>query len=294
MDLVGADATDFNTTLKAAGLDWEPQEDKVGGMDSGIEVPRFKMLYRSDTRDPLGIVGKDYKASSPKEFLESQFEFAEFVKGKVTKAGFLPDRSRAFAFVKLEDIKVKPRAERQVGDICGAYIYSIDGWDGGTPRKSRLYVERLRCKNGMASKEIKSSLWVSHTSGMDALYEKRWKVFMNEIGKEVTDIRTKFQTLVEAPMSQEQMVEFAARLLPGEGTKVENRRAEIVGLFGAGGTGNDGTTRWGAYNAVTEFETHHRSFRTQTGSGRLETTNRLTGVLEYATMAPKALELLLN
>lgn len=293
MEMVGTPATDFKSTLKAAGLDWKPLEDKVAGLDTGVEMPKFKLLYRSDNQQPLGIVGKDYKATDPTEFLESQYEFADFVKGKVTRAGFLPDRSRAFSFVRLDDIQVKPKEQRQVGDVCGVYIYSIDGWDGGTPRKSRLYIERLKCKNGMRSKEIKSSLWVSHTQGMDVLYEKRWKIFLNEISTEVTSIRSQFQTLVEKKMTKDEMVAFAGQLLAGEGEKAEEKRGTLISLFSEG-TGTRGATRWDAYNAVTEMATHMSTRRVRESSGRSLESNRFLGVLEKDTLSPRALELLLN
>src|SRR5882672_12134265 len=162
----GVEATTFDKTLKAAGLNWEARSDKVAGMDTGIQVPRNKLLYRSDDSTPLGIVGIDYEPSNPQAFLKAQFNFAEFVKGEVSRVGFIKDRSRAFAFVELGDRLVIPRKERKVGDPLQAYIYSTDGWDGGTPHRARLFIERLRCANGMTSREIKASLWVSHTKNM--------------------------------------------------------------------------------------------------------------------------------
>ena len=108
----GIEATSFTQTLKTSNLDWEPLSDKVGGMDTGIQMPYKKLLYRSDTRTALGIVGADYAPSDPREFLKSQFEFAEFIKGKVVRAGFMSDRSRAFAFVEHEKIVI-PKADRK-------------------------------------------------------------------------------------------------------------------------------------------------------------------------------------
>ena len=293
MQTLGAEAKDYAQTLKAANLDWEPLHDTVSGTDTAIQMPRMKLLYRSDNKAPLGIVGEGYCPSQPRAFLQSQYEFAEFVKGSVTRAGFLEDRARAFCFTKLDDIKVKAKEDRKVGDICGVYIYSTDGWDGGTPQKSRLFVERLRCKNGMRSKELKSALWVPHTSGREALYEKRWKIFLNEVATVVTEIRTQFNTLAEMPMSKEQMLDFAMRLLPGDAGKVVGTRERIVNLFSEG-EGNRGTSRWDAYNAVTEYTTHGRTSRVQEGSGRAVESNRFLSVLEKDKLSPRALELLLQ
>lgn len=287
----GVEATTFDLTLKASSLDWQPKSDTVGGMDTGIQMPRKKLLYRSDTRQPLGIVGADYVASDPKEFLQAQFEFAEFIKGSVCRVGFIEDRSRVFSFVKLNDVIKLPRELRKVGDVCQAYIYSTDGWDGGTPRRSRLFVERLKCANGMTSREIKADLWVSHTSGMAANYSNRWKKFLGEVRETVETVREQFARLAAARMTEAEATEFLKKLLPGESKRTETTRNELLGLFKTG-EGNEGASRWDAYNAVTEYVTHHRTYReTETSSSAV---NRFLGVLETDTLSNRALSLLLN
>lgn len=288
LDTQGHAANGFESTLKAADLNWDVAEDKVGGMDTGIVMLRKKLLYRGDNQQALGIVGDDYSPSDPKEFLKSQYEFAEFIKGEVSRAGFIAERSRAFAFINIGEIKIK-RADAKVGDPLRAYIYSTDGWDGGTPRQSRLYIERLACKNGQTSRKLSAKLWVSHTKGREERYGERWKKFLGEIKSSVAAVTAEFKALAEARMTQEQMDEFLLKLIPGESTMSSNRRTNISALF-AGGTGNTGSTRWDAYNAVTEFVTHQRSYRGNDATP--VTVNRFLGVLETDTMASAALALL--
>jgi len=288
VELHGAPANGLESTLKAADLDWQPLEDKVGGMDTGIQMPRKKMLYRSDTREPLGIVGQDYCPSDPKAFLKTQYEFAEFCKGRVSRAGFIGERSRAFAFIHVTDVQIS-KSNRKVGDPLRAHIYSTDGWDGGTPRKSRLFIERLVCLNGMVSKQIQASLWVSHTKEMETRYDLRWKKFLNEIKVSVISITKEFQKLANTPMSKDDMDAFLVKLIPGESTLSANRRGAIQELF-HNGVGIHGQSRWDAYNAVTEYVTHHRTYRSSDATS--VETNRFLGVLETDTLAPQALMLL--
>lgn len=286
----GVEATTFDLTLAGSDLNWEPKADKVGGMDTGIEMPRKKLLYRSDNRKPLGIVGEDYSPSDPKEFVKSQFEFSKIIKGTVSRVGFIADRARAFAFVKLnEEIKL-PRELRKAGDPCRVYIYSTDGWDGGTPRRSRLFVERLKCLNGMTSREIKADLWVSHTSGMVEVYSKRWKKFLGEVRTTIEVVRNQFIQLAKARMTEADATEFLKKLLPGESKRTETVRTQLLGLFKTG-VGNEGSSRWDAYSAVTEYVTHHRTYReTETSSSEV---NRFLGVLETDQLSNRALGLLL-
>lgn len=287
---MGVIATSFEDTLKNADLNWEVKSDSVSGTDTAIKFPRRKMLYRSDNLQPLGIVGDDYSASCPKAFLETQYEFASFIKGTVERAGFIADRSRAFAFIRMDDITIKPKNERKKGDILGVHIYSSDGWDGGTPRRSRLFIERLACLNGARSREIKANLYVRHTSKMEVSYETRWKTFMAEVRTSVDAVRAQFQKLAETPMNPIEAAHFFEALIPAEGTRASNLRGDLLNLF-SNGTENHGITRWDAYNAVTEYVTHQRTYRETESTS--EATNRFLGVLETDTIADRALSLLL-
>lgn len=293
----GVEATTLDETLKAADLDWQPMVAPVYGhpdfnaaSSNRIAIPNFKMLYRSDNHAPLGITGTDYTPSDPVEFVRTQFELAQSFGGKVVRVGFLEERARAFAFVRVSEISI-PKGSRKVGDPLQAYIYTTDGWDGGTPRQSRLYIERLRCLNGMTSKELAASLWVSHTSRMVQRYQLQWGKFQVALNTSIEQIKQQFTRLAETRMSKGQCEDFLIKLLPGDSTRVTNRRNEIINLFGSRGAGNEGVTRWDAYNAVTEYVTHHRGYR-ETENTSIET-NRFLGVLETDKLAKQALELLL-
>jgi len=288
----GVEATTaLNETIKNAQLDWEPLEDQVAGQDSKVIMPRKKLLYRSDNKQALGVVGSEYEPTNPRDFVNRQYALAESMGGKVVRVGFLSERSRAFAFVQVGDKIEIPRGKRKVGDPVQAYIYSTDGWDGGTPQRSRLYIERLRCANGMTSREIHANLWVSHVSGMEKRAEPRRNTFQGEVIKMTEAIRKEFTKLAQTRMTVEQAKEFVEKLIPGEATMSVNRRNTVLSLFETG-DGNEAATRWDAYNAVTQFITHHRTYRT-TDSTSIET-NRFLGVLETDTLGRQALNLLLN
>lgn len=284
-------AKSYEATLKNADLNWEVSDDKVRGVHSGVVVPNKKMLYRTDTKQALGIVGKDYQPSDPKEFLKTCYEFAHDAKGSVVQAGFLPERSRAFSFVKLTDGLDLPESLRKKGDPIAAYIYSTDGWDGATPRRSALYLERLACANGMISRALKASLWVSHTSNSKTLFDSRNKTFLHEVRENLGVIQKEFIELAKARMSLSEAKEFLGKLIPGEGTAAQERRDTILGLF-AEGTGNEGKSRWDAYNAVTEYVTHVRPYRKSENVS--QETNRFLGVLETDLISKTAYQLLLN
>jgi len=287
-----AAASSFEETLKLADLDWQPEADTISGTATGIQALRKKLLYRSDTKAPLGIVGEDYPPSDPRQFLQSQYEFAESIDGTVVRAGFLPERSRAFAFIKLKQDISFPKNIREKGDITNVFIHSVDGWDGGTPRKSQLFMERLTCKNVMTTRELSSDLWVSHTEKQHIRYAIAKTLFLASAKEQIDIVQSQFVKLAQARMSLPECREFLGKLMPGDSTRTENQRENILELF-IFGDGNQGRSRWDALNAVTEHVTHHRVHRhTDLTAPEI---NRFESVLSRNdTLRTRAYELLLN
>jgi hypothetical protein len=172
----GVRATTLAETLVAADLNFKILEDEVVGAKSGAVMPRKKLLYRSDNKEALGVVGTDYCPTEPKEFIETQFEFAREVGGKVVRAGWVGRRSKAFAIVKMDTIELPCGTKAK--DPINLYIYSTDSWDGGSPRTSMAYFERLACLNGMMTRELSTALRVSHTKNATERFDLKVKPFL--------------------------------------------------------------------------------------------------------------------
>lgn len=286
----GIKATSYEETLKGADLDWEPLEDKVQGVTIGLVMPRKKMIYRSDNKTPLGIVGEDYQPSQPREFLKSQFDLAAQMGGTVVRAGWTDRRAKAFSCIRLNEQLELPKNLRAKGDPIAAYIYSTDGWDGGSPRASSLFLERLVCSNGMVTRELSSSLWLAHTRAIEERYAGAWVAFQSEVSKHIADQKEQFIVLAKARLSESDLKKFLGKLIPGEGPASEKRREKIEQLFHEG-VGIEGKTKWDALNAVTEYVTHHATYR-ETKIASAET-SRFLGVLGRNEMSERAMNLLL-
>lgn len=286
----GVKATSFDETLKAARFNFSVKEDKVRGVKSGAVIKGLKMLYRSDNRQPLGVVGDSYVPTDPKKFLETQYEFAQNSGGSVVRAGWTGRGSRAFAIVKLGLAIDFPKAIRQKGDPMNVYIYSTDSWDGSVSRVSSLYIERLACLNGMMRKELSASIGVSHRGDHQARFETGLKPFLSEIAEKSETARNQFIKLAQERMSESEVSEFLKKLFPGEAKQTGDRRNNVAALF-TGGIGNEGATRWDAFNAVTQFVTHREYRDSKTAKSD---TNRFLNVLERSTINDRAMSLLLN
>lgn len=289
---VGSEATEnFEETLKKADLNWEVCSEPVRSTVSGITAPRKKMLFRSDNQEFLGIVGEDYVPTSPREFLNAQFQLAERMGGTITRVGFLPSQAKGFAFIKSQAIEL-PKQSRRVGDIINGYVYVTDGWNGGHPRKSQMFFERLVCLNGMTTKQLDQGFWCAHTKKSAPRFKERFEKFMGSVHTSLETTRKTFLRLRDKQLSQANVENFLLELVPGDNTTSSNRRGKILELFSRTGTGIHGSSAYDVYNAVTEFSTHHRRGR-ESGVTPSEV-NRFLGVVESNTLPEKALALLMR
>lgn len=281
----------YEETLWQSGLDFQVMEDSVRGFASGITAPRMKMLYRSDDHSVLGVMRQTYSASDPREFLQSQYDVAKELGGTVARVGFIEQNAKAFAFIRLDQQIVLPRKSRKHGDAIGLYLYSTDGWNGSTPRSTKLFMERVVCSNGITSRNIEDILWVAHTKNSKLNYGRRSGPFMQGVKQQISQMNGQFVQLANERMTVPQLNEFLMKLLPGDGERAEERRTVIGRLFHEG-KGNEGRTRWDAFNAVTEYATHQATHRET--EDRDSNLNRFTSLMERPTINEKALNLLTN
>lgn len=290
IETVGVEATtDIKQTSREADLDWEVLEAPVV-LPNGDTFPRKKLLLRSDNGAPLGIVGENYTPSTPRQFLERQYELAGELGGKVVRAGFLPRSSRVFSVISFkEDLRIKS-PDAKVGDVIRAFVYTTDGWDGATPIQSRLYLERLVCLNGMTSQKLHSSIWVSHTRNVSLRWDYRVEEFKRKVQEGITFLSDRLNRLAETPMTVDEARGFFDALLPGDHPHRKKVRENLLNLF-QNGIGNQGRTRYDALNAITEYETHHLRFRVP--PAQLEE-HRFLRVLGDNPLRERAYDALLN
>jgi hypothetical protein len=94
------------------------------------------------------------------------------------------------------------------------------------------------------------------------------------------------ESLKGVKFSREEMIKFTQKLLPvkeNESSKRMHKRERLVSLYESG-RGNVGETKWDAFNAVTEFESH-------TGK---QTPEKLIRNLTMPTLSRSSLKMLLS
>jgi phage/plasmid-like protein (TIGR03299 family) len=251
----------------AAGMDYEVQRGYVryaterGQNSEDMKVVKDKVvLFRSDTKDALGVVSDSYKVVQPKEVLEFFRDWAQAGGMTIESAGVLFGGKRYFATAKLaEGVCVDGRSDKIV-----PYALLSTSADGSLATEARWTTVRVVCNNTLSmARESKAAVRVTHRSEFkpddvrDVLEtaNEEFKAFM-ETARLLSGIK------VARPLAED----LTMHLFKGNSTdtdKVKESRGfiRVMELFNGAARGatleTAQETAWGWLNAVTEYADHH-------------------------------------
>ena len=266
----------IETWTQAAGMDWRVQRSNVRYHTShdGSGEPFFwddnHVLFRSDTKAPLGLVSKDYKTVQPRQVLEFFRDLVGANGYQLHTAGTLFGGRRFWALARVcADVPV-------VGDDrIGGFLLLSSSCDGTARTEARETTVRVVCNNTltMAVSGKPAAVAVSHRSRFDAeAVKRRLGLARENFGQFVEAARVLSGIRLGARSAED----FVAGLLRDTGTvtakDVEKSDAfgRIVALFDGSAMGGRlagaNGTAWGLLNAVTEYVDHGRA---KTVDGRL-------------------------
>lgn len=260
---MGADAT-IDQWRVDAGMDWSIGRSRVRyGNESNFRVIEDQhVLYRSDTKDPLGIVSKSYQVVQPAEVLEF---FRDIVRAgglELSAAGTIQGGRRFWATAKIGEA-----APTSVTDKIGGYLLLSTSADGSLATEARLTSIRVVCKNTLqfAREDAKPALKVSHRSVFDAdavkasmgLNTAAWAAFRHNLVR-----------LANVQLHETEAAEIVAGLFAAGTDELQRDKAretagfkKVMALFNGEGMGAtlDGVygTANGVLQAVTEYADHH-------------------------------------
>lgn len=311
---------------REAGLDWSGimapvlYRDESGNLR---DMDEKRVIYRSDTRAPLGVVGADYKIVQPAEVLDFFRHITESEGWHIHTAGTLNGGRRLWVMASNHT-----EGEAARGDKVRGNLLLATSLDGSLKTHAAMVAIRVVCANtlrvaldeigrkggkanGRTVSKSPDSIAISHRSEFNAakVHEHLGTVrgsfdrFMSQarelaespIGQEqARDILRQLfgQPRVIKPEHQEPVTvargsidgsEFAQLLqrpaalagsITADVTKVIEHRTvpKVLELFNGAARGADHAgsagTKWGLFNAVTEYLDHHagRSSETRLGS----------------------------
>ena len=249
---------------KAAGMEWSIGRSRVRyGNETNFRIfDDQHVLFRSDTKDPLGIVSKSYQIVQPAEVLEFFRDIAKAGGLELSAAGTIYGGRRFWATAKIGEA-----APTSVVDKVGGYLLISTSADGSLATEVRLTSIRVVCKNTLqfARADAKPALKVSHRSVFDAdavkaqmgLNTAAWDAFKHDLLR-----------LANVPVGSDYAEELIAELFAASKSEDAKDKAretagfkKVLALFNGQGMGAnlDGVfgTANGVLQAVTEYADHH-------------------------------------
>jgi phage/plasmid-like protein (TIGR03299 family) len=256
---------------QAAGMEWAIKRARVryGEGDKARIIEDQHVLFRSDTKDPLGIVSDRFKIVQPREVLEFFRDLTQRAGFELETAGTLFGGKRFWALARIgAECEIVP------GDKVGGYLLLCTGADGSLATTGKYTLIRVVCQNTISMALNSGTEYkVRHSTTFDpfkmklqlGLAHEAFDTFAGNLmrlsGKRVSMDRAErltFELLKPATFDTapgEDKVGIIEKVTDSKGFK------EIMALFDGGGKGStiagvEGTA-WGWLNAVTEQTDWH-------------------------------------
>lgn len=259
---------------RAADMNWTIEEAEVrfvagsGGLGSIHAFPEQKVLYRSDTKEPLSVVSNRYHVVQPNEVLSFYKDLTEVGGFELETAGVLKGGQKLWALARTgQSVSLKGR------DEVNGYLLLATACDGTLATTAQFTSVRVVCNNTLAIAlgDSTGAIKVPHRSQFDAQAVKRqlgiaissWDAFMVRM-KALSERKVKPET---AEAFFRRVLTYPASSAPGNSSTATNDRAikAVHELFCGRGKGSGlpsaSGTAWGMLNAVTEYIDHERRAR---------------------------------
>jgi phage/plasmid-like protein (TIGR03299 family) len=271
---------------KEAGMDWTAVEAPVyyhsdqgaGKPPMPMEADGYKMLYRSDTKTQLAIVGSGYEVVQPRAVLEFFRDLTEHDGWWIHTAGVLREGRKVWALASNGDVGSVGKKDKVVRNLLLAT--SLDGSMRTIATETAVRVVCANTLNYALSKTGgNKTVQVSHKTIFDPQLVKRllgveqdsFKLFMakaNEMAEtsiNIEEAKAMLRTIfkLDSAEAKKPSVNWLGKLASVTAPEPERENKginTILALFEGAGMGADlksaKGTRWGLLNAVTEYVDH--------------------------------------
>ncbi len=272
-----SDATSGAEALRLAGLDWTvekvsaeaPLSMLVDGEVVVTSMPDFYFTMRSDTKAILGAVKGRYQEIDNHVF-EPFVDAFLTAGGRMTDGGAREHGRRVYMRGDLPGatVSLSHRGDKDLVSFGLVFKTSHDGTGNIT---AAVRGTRLVCTNGMVAsiKGLPDAFNIKHTNSAEERLQAARGAIQGAV-QYAKGFSAIAQHMLDTRMDDKEFIAYVdsiypkpvARTVEEEGTPGfktrldiwNNRRDELVRLFKFAETNHLGRgTRWGAYNAVTEF-----------------------------------------
>lgn len=261
--------TSLESALKLSGLDFEVEKKPLyfaDMMDNGypnfIEIKDQFSTVRSDTKQSLGVVGKDYNILQNRE----AFDFLDEICAQGAKfetAGFFKKNGAAsYITMSTEPISI-------LNDEWDNYMLFSNGFDGGSAVRVCLTNVRAVCRNSaiLAIKKASNIVSIKHSKVMYSKLEAAKEIMLAN-SKYLEALKKEAERLAVKPFSEEAFNALANKLFPiktEESELVQIRNLALVEqllkAYKQDDLQNFNGSAWKVLQAVSDFESHRPQLR---------------------------------
>lgn len=291
-------------TLEQAKLDWNVIKHPITLQGSDQIVPDAFATIRTDDNSVLGIVGNGYNILQNNDAFNFFDSIAERGDAIYETAGSLFGGRKIFITAKIPGLIQVGTGE----DVSEKYVLLTNSHDGTGAVTAKLIVTRVVCNNTLtaALRESGRTVSIRHSQ----LMHDKLKLASDMLGianQRFLDMEAQFNAMANVNMTEIQIRDFLNRCFDVNGVKGDKQTedqeadardekraiAQVMELHESG-KGSDMTrgTLWGAFNAVTEWTNHYRTYKERT-NGNSREDNKLNSLLfgQSAAVADRALAL---
>jgi phage/plasmid-like protein (TIGR03299 family) len=258
---------------KEAGLDWEAQVSPVMFWPEGIAAPQQvenkNVIFRNDTKTPLGVVSDRYKIHQPADVLDFFNTLVQSAGFTLEVAGAIKGGKRIWALANVNKESVVLN-----DDAVKGYLLLSTSFDGSAATIGQFTSIRVVCNNTLSAADTESApsrVMLTHGTDFDAsMMRERLGIIVGGFD----GMMDKYRSLARKDVSGAAARFFTSQLFPAtfdpqtEKYKESRGYKRVLELFdGAGiGASEQGVygTRWGLLNAVTQYIDHERGHNVDT------------------------------
>lgn len=272
------EAPSIDEAIVAAGLDWEVRTKALFTSDNEPVDRLAKATYRVSDGRILGVVGPKFQPLQNRHAFDW---FAPFVESKMVQlesAGSLREGSRIWVTARIN----RDPSVIVPGDEVEKFILLANSHDGSLAIRVGYTPIRTVCSNtlsGAINSRDSQLIKVRHTAGLELTLDLVRDI-MNVADAQFEATADQFRLLASKQISELDLRRYVKKVLQRKKSVLDRARQqeqqeenpleiegreqmapEIISLFETG-RGNDMPgvrgTLWAAYNAVTDYTSHHR------------------------------------
>lgn len=264
--------TSLESALKLSGLDFEVEKKPLyfadvmeNGYPNFIEIKDQFSTVRSDTKQSLGVVGKDYNILQNRE----AFDFLDDICAQGAKfetAGFFKKNGAAsYITMSTEPISI-------LDDEWDNYMLFANGFDGESSVRVCLTNVRAVCRNSaiLAIKKASNLVSIKHSKVMYSRLEAAKEIMLAN-SNYLNALKEEAEKMAVTPFSEEAFNALINKLFPvkaedSELVQIRNLALveQLLKAYKQDDLQNFNGTMYKAFQAFSDFESHKPVFRKTT------------------------------